>query len=79
MYRTLYPKTEDFTWRGTMTGTHGGRGLRIDHCIVSKKLAERVSEVNIIGCGTKRNGFMGCDHSPLLIKLETEKEGLRLK
>ncbi len=74
VYRTLYPEKEDFTWRGTTTGMHGGRGMRIDHCIASKKLAERISEVDIIGYGAERNGFMGSDHSPLLIKLDTEKD-----
>ena len=46
----------------------------IDHCIVSKKLAERISLVDITGYGSERNGFMGIECSPLLIKLDTEKE-----
>lgn len=74
VYRSLYPKKEDFTWRGVSSGMHGGRGMRIDHCIASKKLVESITEINITGHGSERIGFMGSDHSPLLIKLDTKNE-----
>ena len=76
VYRSLYPTKKDYTWRGNISGMHGGRGMRIDHCIASKKLAESISDVQIIGYGAERKGFMGSDHSPLLIKVEDlQKEG----
>lgn len=57
-----------FSWRGPPTGKLGDKGMRIDHCIVSCSLLSRVDSVTILGAaGPARPGFMGSDHSPLLI------------
>ncbi len=78
-YRKLNGKSCDieyaFSWRGATIGKHGGRGMRLDHCIASAKLMPRIRTVKITGHGAQRVGFMGSDHSPLLIQLsegETE-------
>lgn len=62
------------SWRGNTTGKHSGRGMRIDHCIVSRTMMDRIVAVKIAGHGVDRVGFLGSDHSPLLITMEV-KEG----
>lgn len=59
-----------FSWRGTT-----GRGMRIDHCIASVELMPKIKSVSITGHGAQRVGFMGSDHSPVLIQISDEKEG----
>lgn len=59
-----------FSWRGAMTGIESGRGMRIDHCITTRSLLKMISDVSITGHGADRNGFLGSDHSPLLIRLD---------
>lgn len=55
------------TWRGQTTGKHAGRGMRIDHCIVSEALLESIDSVKITGHGFDRIGFLGSDHCPVVI------------
>lgn len=55
------------TWRGAETGMLGGRGMRIDHCIVSEALLPFIQSVSVLGQAERREGFMGSDHCPLLI------------
>lgn len=72
-YRELHREETDpehaFSWRGTTTGKHSGRGMRIDHCTASRALLPRVESVNITGHGVQRLDFMGSDHSPVVIQL----------
>ncbi|KAI0564693.1 Endonuclease/Exonuclease/phosphatase [Gracilaria domingensis] len=63
------------SWRGHPTGKHGGRGMRIDHCIVSRELASKVASVEITGHGADRQGFLGSDHCPIVVcMLEAKPE-----
>ena len=64
-----------FSWRGNNPGKHSGRGMRIDHCIASQSLEARVKPVKIHGHETERNGFMGSDHSPIVIELREQESG----
>eukprot|EP00177_Eucheuma_denticulatum_P004621 GFKZ01008409.1.p1 GENE.GFKZ01008409.1~~GFKZ01008409.1.p1 ORF type:complete len:404 (+),score=39.28 GFKZ01008409.1:128-1213(+) len=70
-----------FTWRGNTTGIHAGRGMRIDHCIVSRDLKESIRQVEVTGHGANRVGFLGSDHCPLFItrdmKLQAGEGGNR--
>lgn len=68
-YRELVGEEHDsgFSWRGVPSGKYGGRGMRIDHCIVAQSLFPSISSVEIIGHGMERTGFLGSDHSPILI------------
>lgn len=70
-YRELVG-TEDksgMTWRGIPSGKFGGKGMRIDHCIVSKSFCSRVESVEISGHGVDRIGFLGSDHCPLVVRV----------
>mmetsp|Transcript_3665 Transcript_3665/g.10958 ORF Transcript_3665/g.10958 Transcript_3665/m.10958 type:complete len:382 (+) Transcript_3665:155-1300(+) len=82
-YRELHPvHTEQqdvalpiFTWRGTPgklrpdIGKYFRKGMRIDHAIVSRSLLGRVERAEIVGKGAFRYGFMGSDHSPVVVTL----------
>lgn len=82
-FRQLYEDKKELTWRGVPTGMHGGKGMRIDHCVCSKELVSscsdcedgemksdlKVTQMVVVGQGVKRSGFMGSDHSPIIIKL----------
>lgn len=60
-------RSEEMTWRGAPTGMHGGRGMRIDHCVVSEDLLTSIDNVTVLGRAERRVGFIGSDHCPLLI------------
>lgn len=68
-----------YTWRGTPgrdnpeAGRYYGKGMRIDHCLVHKTLQKQVSRVRVAGRGFSRDGFMGSDHSPLIMELTGEQ------
>jgi exodeoxyribonuclease III len=75
-YRMLHPEASDrdYTWRGTAptnmaTARYYGKGMRIDYVIVSSQLKDRVEAVEICGYGRDREGFMGSDHCPVLLRL----------
>ncbi len=68
-----------FTWRGTAgidvkeAGLFYGKGMRIDYAMVSKSLVERegfVIGLEICGHGKDRSGFLGSDHSPIILRLK---------
>lgn len=50
--------------------------MRIDCFLVSKTLAYLVSEVKVFGSGADRKGFIGSDHSPLLLGLRDAARAL---
>lgn len=58
------------SWRGIISGKHGGKGMRIDHCILSRKLMKRIEDFKITGYGEMRNGFLGSDHSPIVVYIK---------
>merc|ERR1712008_426531 len=83
-YRFLHPtespppaESPSYTWRGHPP-VHGsfaryhGRGMRIDHALVSETLMSRVEASEILGHGSERVGFLGSDHAP--IKLVVSKD-----
>lgn len=76
-YRELVGETNNsgLSWRGNTTGKHAGRGMRIDHCIVSTSLMSSIASVEITGHGTDRIGFLGSDHCPLLIMRRSQETG----
>ena len=43
--------------------------MRIDHCILSRKLMKRIEDFKITGHGEMRNGFLGSDHSPIVVNI----------
>jgi hypothetical protein len=43
--------------------------MRIDHALVSSALVDRVGRAEILGRGSRREGFMGSDHCPLLLEI----------
>ena len=51
------------------------QGMRIDYFLTSPTLAPRVAEVKVFGSGADREGFLGSDHSPLLLTLRTRGPG----
>lgn len=59
-----------YSWRGGNPGKHYRRGMRIDHFVGSKPLGERVESVEICGRGIEREGFLGSDHSPIILRLK---------
>jgi len=63
-----------FSWRGPPgadgppeTGRYFGKGMRIDHALVSTGVA--VESCDLLGRGVGREGFMGSDHCPLRLVL----------
>lgn len=50
------------------------QGMRIDYFLVTKGLADQVSEVKVFGRGKDRQGFMGSDHCPVLLRLKESVE-----
>lgn len=50
--------------------------MRIDYFLLSKALKGRVKEVKVFGEGADRKGFLGSDHSPVMLSLtDTDREG----
>lgn len=72
VYREMvgYKHHTTFSWRGHTTGKHAGRGMRIDHCLLSRTLVSSVKSVDINDHGKERHGFLGSDHCPLILKLD---------
>jgi len=78
-WRGLHPVDTAFeigdpawSWRGSehQTDKYHARGMRIDYCLVSHSMCDRVQESTIIGKGVARKeGFCGSDHSPIFLKL----------
>lgn len=76
-YRELVGESDNsgLSWRGHTTGKHAGRGMRIDHCIISNCMMPSIESVKITGYGFERVGFLGSDHSPLLITRRSNENG----
>lgn len=74
-YRELIGEEDatGFSWRGVPSGKYGGRGMRIDHCVVARSLLASIVRVDILGYGAERTGFLGSDHSPILITCRGDK------
>uniref|UniRef100_A0A7S3NDW8 DNA-(apurinic or apyrimidinic site) endonuclease n=1 Tax=Aureoumbra lagunensis TaxID=44058 RepID=A0A7S3NDW8_9STRA len=71
-----------YSWRGNdsaqygVTGRFFGKGMRIDHALISEELNPRLEECKLLGHGVDRIGFMGSDHCPIFLRLsEQQKEG----
>eukprot|EP00756_Hemistasia_phaeocysticola_P060658 Hpha_TRINITY_DN4214_c0_g1::TRINITY_DN4214_c0_g1_i1::g.186602::m.186602 len=68
-----------FTWRGSPAkpplppeaGRYYGKGMRIDHVLVTEDLLPQVAEVRICGEGKSNahESFLGSDHCPVSIRL----------
>jgi len=85
IYRQLHPAPEGgaavdrdapiYTWRGVGEDAfaYGGKGMRIDHCLVSEGFVEQIQEVVVCGRGkgpsVRGEGFYGSDHCPMLTRL----------
>jgi len=65
IFRKFKPHGKEWSWMGNT-----GRGMRIDHCIVSQKFVDKIKEFEIVGKGPNRKAFMGSDHSPLFLQLK---------
>jgi exonuclease III len=65
------------TWRGAAgrdvaeSGRYYNKGMRIDLFMLHASLKDRIDEVEVCGCGPNLEGFLGSDHSPLLLRLRT--------
>jgi len=80
-YRRLHPASEPppaggpyYTWRGhppvhQPVAKYHGKGMRIDHCLISEELLPRLKESSILGHSEGRIGFMGSDHCPIRARL----------
>ena len=68
----------NFSYRGAAgdggRGRYYGKGMRIDHALVSVKLG--VAACELLGRGAERVGFMGSDHCPLRLVLGGGGESL---
>ena len=64
-----------YTWRGVGDDAfaYGGKGMRIDHCLVSEGFVDQIHEVTVWGTGAgpyvHGEGFYGSDHCPVWIKI----------
>lgn len=48
--------------------------MRIDYFLLSKSLSSLVAEVKVFGSGADRQGFLGSDHSPVLLRLKNMQD-----
>jgi exonuclease III len=77
-YRALHASAEwqdCVTWRGAAgkdvaeSGRYYNKGMRIDLFMLQESLKDRIEEVEVCGRGPNMEGFLGSDHSPLLLHL----------
>ena len=71
--------SETYSWRGHPPVGHVparfyGKGMRIDHFLLSTTLFGRVRRCDIMGRGRDRVGFMGSDHCPVVLELAPAHE-----
>ena len=64
-----------WSWRGSppvvrATARYYGKGMRIDYNLVDVRLLSYVKRSDILGYGKERNGFLGSDHSPIVLELD---------
>ncbi len=63
------------TWRGAAgkdiaeSGRYYNKGMRIDLFMVQKSVLGRVEESKVCGRGADMVGFLGSDHSPVILLL----------
>ena len=73
-YRSLHPDEPGFTWWDYRFGAfHKGHGLRIDHVLVSRPLAERLREARIerdFRKPSKVPESKPSDHAPLIVEFD---------
>lgn len=75
MEQAAFAAGPHFSWRGSRgsdiaeRGRYYGKGMRIDHLLVSEELMARVADAQILGRGPEAKGFLGSDHCPMLLTL----------
>ena len=47
--------------------------MRIDFTLISGPLVSRVERADILGVGADRVGFLGSDHSPILLEISDDR------
>ncbi len=63
------------TWRGAAgkdvaeSGRYYNKGMRIDLFMVQHALLRRVEQVEVCGRGADMVGFLGSDHSPVMLRM----------
>lgn len=69
------PWEESVTWRGAAgkdvpeSGRYYNKGMRIDLFMIQGGLKDRVDTTEVCGRGANMEGFLGSDHSPVLLRL----------
>jgi exodeoxyribonuclease-3 len=67
-YRALHPDQQQFTWWDYRGGSlHRNLGMRIDHALLDRRLAERLARCEIDR--EFRKGLKPSDHAPLMVEL----------
>ena len=69
------PSPTPLTWRGDPRGKYGGKGMRIDYTLLSTSLVSRVISIDVVGHGAMRHGFLGSDHSPVILRMRRSGTG----
>jgi|TARA_B100000524_G_scaffold302576_1_gene177372 exodeoxyribonuclease III len=84
-WRVLNPSVEKdpaaaaFTWRGARAknvpglARYEGKAQRLDYFLLSKELEPRLKSCRVLGHGIDLIGFLGSDHCPVLLELDTHK------
>ncbi len=73
------------TWRGAAgkdvpeSGRYYNKGMRIDLFMIQEALKSRVDAVEVCGRGANMEGFLGSDHSPVMLLLRPGEHGVALK
>jgi len=74
-----------WSWRGSpgndnpLNGKYYGRGMRIDYALVSTTMATHILRSDILGHGANRTGYMGSDHSPIILQLKAQSKETETK
>jgi hypothetical protein len=67
------------TWRGAAgkdvaeSGRYYNKGMRIDLFMVHQSMIDRIEAVEVCGHGPNMEGFLGSDHSPILLRFREGK------
>lgn len=80
-FRASHPSENDlFSWRGApgkgddpYKGRFYGKGMRIDHALMSSSLSGLLVSCDLLGHGIDRSGFMGSDHCPIRLCLRASE------
>ena len=77
-FRLLHPSAgweQSVTWRGAAgkdvpeSGRYYNKGMRIDLFMIQGGLKDRVDAAEVCGRGANMEGFLGSDHSPVVLRL----------